>query len=124
MESIYKKGESVTLPSGRVLSYSEMGENDRYRIFTERPVVIVTDAQGVMHSFTALDNLAASYGVDTSNPEEALAEIRRIIEEESVPSIPDGATVPTDPFEDIQAQIDEQALALAELAAIVAGEEQ
>lgn len=99
-EIIYDGKSPLTLPSGRVITRSEMEAEAFYRPLTIQTVVLTMTDSGILTSFVPLDNMKDQLGVTETDDEAALAECQRVRSEREEQARKDAVTL-----EDINEQI-------------------
>lgn len=119
MLSIYNKKSPLTWPSGRTMTAEEMKASGQYDMLFDYDCVVDTDADGVSCSFSRLQVWKDKLGIDEPDPEKALALVVEAQKEQEAEAAKQAVT-----FDDLQAQLEEQAVAIEELAALAAGGEQ
>lgn len=103
-------GRPLTLQDGEIYTKEQLAEKSFFKPLVSQTSVI-NETDGITTSFWTLANMKAMYGVTEDDPEAALAEIINIRA-----SNEDIGTIERD---NIQQQLNEQAEAIMELAAIL-----
>lgn len=71
---IYDHKSSLTLPTGKTMTYEELKASGRYKTLCEEICVIGVDDNGIFRSYTRLSDLKSVYGITTEDPEQAMNE--------------------------------------------------
>ena len=121
---IYDKKSPVRwFPSDSETSVADMKDDPRYAGMFGEQCVLMDDGAGSVYSWVYLSALASRYGAEEGEtPEETLANIEAAMAvppRDPLAEIDEQAGMASDA--DVQAQLDEQAAAIEELATLVAG---
>lgn len=119
MKILYDKKSPLTWPSGRTMTAEEMRASGQYDLLFDYDCVVDTDAEGVSCAYSRLQVEKDAYGITEPDPEKALA---LVIEAQKAAE--EAAKKEAVTLDDLQAQLEEQAAAIEELASIAAGGEQ
>lgn len=115
---IYDGQSDLMLPSGRILTTSEMSDpHSPYYMLVARTCVITIN-NGVLAEMKSLDDLKDECGVTVPDNSAALEECIRVIQEREDQMAENAAQGETE-LEHIHARLNEQAEAIMELASII-----
>lgn len=118
MLKIYNQTTPLTFPSGTTYTPEQLAVHDVYKDLMMYTCVISIDGDGVTSSWQHLETMKDAYNITESDPEAALALCIEAQEEQARKQAElDAARL--DDASRIQAQLNEQAEAIMELAAIL-----
>ena len=118
MRIVYDKKSALTFPSGATRTADELRASGEYGVLFATDCVLDVE-DGVTYSMQPLNQMKRAYGITESDPEKALA---LVIEAQKAAE--EAAEKEAVALDDLQAQLEEQAAAIEELAALAAGGEQ
>lgn len=113
------KREPLTFPSGITRDEDSLKATGDYDTLLNSTCAIEIDEDGVTSAYYTIKQLKDAYGITEPDPEKALA---LVIEAQKAAE--EAAKKEAVTLDDLQAQLEEQAAAIEELASIAAGGEQ
>lgn len=122
MQKIYDKKSPITWPDGTTMEAAELMEHPVYKVLFQFDHILSYDEDDVVYAFSRLSYFKDDYGITEEDPEKALA----LIQERQAADAERDKVEAKNLLElmsenaDLQTQVEEQAVAIEELAAMVA----
>ncbi|MEG2932712.1 MAG: hypothetical protein RR842_03960 [Gordonibacter sp.] len=68
----YKKGTSITVPTGKTFTYEQAIAEDKYPQLAAFDCAVEVSADGILSSIAALSQLKEQYGITEADPDKAV----------------------------------------------------